>query len=283
MSILIPIVINPLISNNRWKYFLSLNNINESFFVLAKINFMSIFYGLSLPSSQGHDAIRMALIEKRNPQKRGVVGSSVILERLLGLLSLSIIALASIFIGNSFPEHKRLRILVVVMSFFIIGAILVGASKLAYRLFYDYIYSRNINNALIRKMVLYIEKVHATIQKDLTLQVFFKSFVLILLLQITSIVNVFLIFSALGVKTSFTVHFFIMPIVYIVSMLPVTISGIGVREGVFAYMYSLVGVDPTVGVLASLLNYLILIITPAIVGMILVVSSHIRKDSEFLF
>ena len=71
LSALLPLTVIPLIVNNRWKYFLSLHDIHESVVDLARINFTAIFYGLILPSSQGYDAIRMLMIEKRHPDKIG--------------------------------------------------------------------------------------------------------------------------------------------------------------------------------------------------------------------
>jgi uncharacterized membrane protein YbhN (UPF0104 family) len=65
--------------------------VHENVISLAKINFMAIFYGLVLPSSQGFDLIRIYMIEKRHPQKRGKVGSSVVLERIIGMITLCII------------------------------------------------------------------------------------------------------------------------------------------------------------------------------------------------
>ena len=59
VCLLIPIFINPLISNNKWKIILSVQGVSEKFLTLLKISFISIFLGLILPATAGSDAIRI--------------------------------------------------------------------------------------------------------------------------------------------------------------------------------------------------------------------------------
>jgi uncharacterized membrane protein YbhN (UPF0104 family) len=49
-------------------------------------------------------------------------------------------------------------------------------------------------------------------------------------------------------------------------MVPVTIGGFGLREGVFVYFYSFIGVPAEVAVCSSILNYVILNLSPAALG-----------------
>lgn len=67
IDFIIPILIMPFISANRWKLFLKQVGINEHLFSLIKINLKSIFLGLILPSTQGQDVLRIYYIEKRHP------------------------------------------------------------------------------------------------------------------------------------------------------------------------------------------------------------------------
>jgi uncharacterized membrane protein YbhN (UPF0104 family) len=68
-----------------------------------------------------------------------------------------------------------------------------------------------------------------------------------------------------------------LPLIYIAAMIPVSISGWGVRESVFVYFYGLIGVDPTTAFSVSVVNYMILSMVPACVGGIISIVSHVGK------
>ncbi len=274
----IPMLVIPLIGTNRWRFFLALNGIKESIFHLAKINFISIFYGLILPSSSGFDAIRILMIENKHPEKRGQAGSTVILERLMGLLSLSLIGIVAALL---LPEHMagaNIRKTILIVSFIIFLCIASFLTPTFYKIMNKLLYSRlSGRKNFFQKLIDYVEKAHNALYRVVGPSMLIKSFLLILLFQLTTILNVAFVYKALGVHLSLTVHMMIMPIIYILSIVPITMSGFGVREGLFAYFYNSVGVDSAVAVMASLINYVLLSLLPAIIGFIFVLLS---SDSQ---
>jgi uncharacterized membrane protein YbhN (UPF0104 family) len=76
----------------------------------------------------------------------------------------------------------------------------------------------------------------------------------------------------------FYFHFTILPIIWIVTIIPITLSGIGLREGAFVYFYGLLGVGSEKAMIASLLTFLLLIVTPALIGSLILI---IDKKRDF--
>lgn len=72
-----------------------------------------------------------------------------------------------------------------------------------------------------------------------------------------------------------------MPLIYILSMIPLSISGLGIREGFFVYFYGLIGVEPSIVIAVSLINYLILSVVPALIGGIIYIFSDIGIKDDF--
>jgi len=285
-SLFLSCIIIPLIVNNRWKFFLSLHGVDEPIIVLAKINFVSIFYGLALPSSNGHDLIKVLMIEKKHPNKRGMVGSSVVLERFMGLSTLCVVAsIATLSIPENVVE-TNLRYYTIVMSLIILSILLLMTSKSSYRIMLHLLYQRPVKQRAAKSSLEYIRLVHQSLSDTANLAVYLKSFVLVLILQLATIFNVYLVFMSIGVSIPLVMHLAIMPVVYIISMIPITISGIGLREGVFALMYGKIGVDAPLAVVASLLNYFLLIIIPALIGMTIVLVTKLiiyrQKSGKWL-
>ena len=72
---------------------------------------------------------------------------------------------------------------------------------------------------------------------------------------------------------SFEVILFVFPLVILAQILPVTIGGLGIREGVAIYCLSLFGVPSQVSVTATLHLFLINLVFPALLGCVIILRS----------
>ncbi len=265
IALLIPLLFNPLISNNRWRIFLKVQGVNESFFSLVRINFVSIFLGLLLPSSSGFDAIRIFMIEKRNKQKLGAGGASVIIERFLGFYILSFLGI----IGTLFVLEKGVSINILYFALLINISIIFVFILLKNQYLYSKIFNVLSKIKRFKRMVNYISLLYGYINSFPFRKVLLSTIPLILLFQLSGICCCFLIFKAFGVDIPFLYHLSFMPLILIISIIPVSISGFGLREGGFVYFYSLLGIDNNISFLVSLLYYFLQIVIPAFIGFLL--------------
>ncbi len=264
-TIFIPSLIIPAISINRWGFFLRSIGIYEKPLTLVKINFLSIFYGLVLPSSTGFDAVRIYLIEKRNPQKRGKAGSTIIIERYFGFVILSLIGVFGVISISNLLTKQQFFYMLTAILLILIMLILMG-------LVISNQYIFNLANKILtkskyfKKGFSYLISLHDALRTFPISKVLLNSLLLIVLLQLVSILNVYFLFRAFDMDISFSYHLAMMPIINIISIIPISISGFGIREGAFSFFYSLVGVEPTLALVISLMNYLIIMGIPAIIG-----------------
>ena len=82
------------------------------------------------------------------------------------------------------------------------------------------------------------------------------------------IFTTFYISQAIGLSVPIHVFFSILPLVYLVTVLPVSIGGVGVREGTFVLLLAQFGVTPSDAVTLSFLEYLCRIAIAALAGVI---------------
>lgn len=257
------VFISPLIYINRWKLFLKYSGINESFFTLLKITFIAEFFGVALPSSQGADGVRMIMIEnKHKGEKLGATASSsVIIERMLGFFILALMGLVFCLLSD-FPNKNRILILIGGINVALWGVIVVLVNKHCYQ-----VVKRLLSRIrIMKKVVLFIDKTFYSISIFPYKSVLLSSTFLILLFQLCTVVIVYLVFLSFGINLPFKYHLSFYPIIGILSVIPITISGLGLREGFFVYFYSLVGVPADVAVSVSLINFLVEAILVAILG-----------------
>ena len=261
----LPVSIIPFFSVNRWKLFLSESGINERFFSLWRINLVSIFQGLVIPSSQGFDVLRMYYIERRNPGKRGTAGSTVVIERLFGLAILAsfcVLALPFVkFSGNPLPLY---------ISVFLVAVGSISIFVLLVTPFFHRLYQgKKTRFQLLNRIIAYIERLHGAMIVFPYRKVFLSTICFISGFQLSLILCVYLVFMAYGQHIPFLTHLAVYPVICIYTMIPVTIGGFGVREGCFAFFYAQLGVPPDIAICVSITNYIIISLIPATIGGVL--------------
>lgn len=267
LAVCLPVTIIPFFSVNRWKLFLSESRIHEKFFTLWTINLVSIFQGLVVPSSQGFDVLRMYYIERRNPGKRGIAGSTVVIERLFGLAILATFCVFALpfvkFSGNPVP----LYVSVFLVATGSITLFLLLVTPFFHRLYYG----KKTRFSILNRIIAYLEKLHGAMILFPYRKVFFSTVCFIAGFQLSLILCVYLVFRAYGHPLPFLTHLAVYPVICIYAMLPVTIGGFGVREGCFAYFYAQLGVPAEIAICVSITNYVIVSLIPAALGGILFV------------
>jgi len=275
-SLLIVIVAIPFIVVNRWKYILQSIGINERFSALYKISHLSQFYGLLLPSSSGFIALKIYFIEKKYPDFRGKAGSTVLIEKTFGFYILCIIGIIGSFFLEGIPNIRLIQL--TLLAIFIILMVVIFMLRTDKVSKICNILTNRIKFKFARQILNYIKEMSFAFYQFPLKKAFFNIFVLIILFQLCTIINVYLVFEVFDVNFPFRFHLGILPIIYIISMIPISISGLGIREGFFVYFYGLMGVESSIAFTVSLVNYLILSVTPALIGAFIAMFSDTNLD-----
>jgi len=274
ISLIITLFFIPLLAAFRWKIMLYFSGIREKILQILKINFISIFWGIMLPSSDGFAAIRLYLIEKRHPDKPGKAGSTVVAEKIFGFLLLCILG-----IGFSFSlQIEKITVcrIILIAIIIIISALFI---LISHKTLYRKISARSQKLKHGKKIISFILSLHGAFTNLPFGKIIIRILPIMIIFQIITIFNVSIIFRVYGTNIPFMTHLALVPIIQIISLIPVTISGFGVREGAFIYFYHSIGIPPSIAMSVSIMNFLILTGIPALIGGIWTISSQIhRKD-----
>lgn len=271
-ALLVGLIFTPIISTNRWKLFLSVSGIQESTWSLWRINWISAFLGLVLPSAQGFDVIRMYYIEQRHPEYRGKPGSTVLIERMLGLGLLCSLSLCAFPFLDNPPPLTIFIILAVCLSGF--AAIMLVLHPFFYKLYA----TRKSSNKFLNRALSFIQSTHAAIINFPFRQVMLSSLLLIACFQLLTVLSVYFIFRAYGYHIPFIKHLALYPIIGTLSLVPITIGGFGVREGFFVYFYNTLGIPAEISISVSIVNYLVLTLVPALFGGLFLLLDSFKTD-----
>ncbi len=219
----------------RWRILLDYRFTARKLFSLHMIG---NFFNTILPSTMGGDAVK-AYYLYREMKSAGDSFGSVFLDRYLGLLAR--LTLGLIFSVAAFTNLRNIGLqwaVPAIFSVFLAGTAVVFRFRIGKRLtaiadFYTYLLSHIKNKRMM-----------------------FKTFLLSLVIQILLILMIAAIALGIGQKLSLTELFVFVPIIMTIMIVPVSISGFGVREGAFVMLFSLTGIPAPISVSISFLWYL---------------------------
>jgi uncharacterized protein (TIRG00374 family) len=243
------VFISILISAWKWSIILVVRGYPIKYFRLVRHYFVGLFFNNVLPSTVGGDAIRAWETTKDTGEAPEAIGS-VVTERLIAGIALGMTAL----IGLPFVQFSS-SLFILVISFLIIDLIFVGlflVPKVAegkVKKLFPIRFSK-LHNAVSNTIIV----VRSTIKDPI---LFIKIVFLSILFQIfVAIVN-FYIFKAMNVEVSLAECIIFTPMIFTVTMLPISLSGLGVREASYWYFFSQVGVSQVDAIVASLAFFII--------------------------
>jgi len=249
------------ISTFRWKILLDAQGIRLPYRRLLGSYFVGTFFTTFLPTGIGGDMIRA--YDTIRWSKTAIKPIMVIfIERLSGLFVLmSIAASILLFSGVEVKETSFLiwicAVFFVLMALFLLVLLWAPLARISGRIFN--LPGLNILKKWIKEMyeALYLYR-HKTK---------YLGWVLLAatLLQIVVVLHYYLIGFALGIPVPLIVYFLIIPVISLLLTLPVTISGIGVRESAYVFFFSAYGVLNASALALAWLSFSFVILT-AIIG-----------------
>jgi len=187
-----------------------------------KLYILGMFYNLFLPGGIGGDAYKGYLIKKKFEVDTKKMVSVLVLDRLSGLLLLFIYAcVLAVLLNNTWLNKFE---------------ILIGALGILSVLVYWYLNKRFFN---------------------FVLPVFWPSLSLSAMVQLAQLICVVFILQALSIDIDLIAYLLIFLVSSIVSVLPLTIGGIGSREVTFFYGATLLALDENTSISISMVFFLI--------------------------
>lgn len=219
------------ISTFRWKLLLPENFTFRKLFSLYMIG---AFFNSFLPGLIGGDVVKAYYLNK-DARKLGVTLASIFMDRYVGYVALMIVGMASYpFALRYFGESVYKWIMPAIVCAFIVGSFLFFGLRLGRRFttmseFYEYFVTLKSRKGVIAKAVL-----------------------ISLCVQIMGFSAVALLASAMGEDIPVFLLFVFLPIIITVTTVPISISGLGVREGAFVLLLGLIGIRPELATSLSL-------------------------------
>lgn len=251
-------MLNPDISGqlSKWQYF--------------RLTMISHTYNLIMPGALGGDFARTAITVNTVKNNRAENVIAIIVDRFIGLLSILFLGLLAFILAKDIPFKDTVNV------FFLISIVLFISVFIAT--------NHTIINSIQKKITVktkigkVIFRIFEALLRTLAYFKANKRKVLLALLlcvpiHLISFLSTYMLARSIGININFFSICLITAIVWLITAVPITISGAGVRELSMIYLYSLYGVSAEEATALAAFTYVISILM-AFVGLFFFIDLH---------
>lgn len=240
-----------VISSSRWVLVLADSKVKFSFRQAYTGYLLGAFYNIFLPGVMGGDVVRISLCARTAGVDLGTAVTSVMLERSAGVFALlSFLFLVCLLFPESLASAVPIKSTSIVIM---LVAIMITVMAVV-------VFGRRV--LVMRQGEKYTRGIWAFINSGIRALVSLRGrtlvFVLLLsaLFQAADIIATFLLATAIGLTLSPMVFFAVLPLVYLATVIPISLGGLGVREGTLVLLLAHFNVRSLDAVTLSFLVYL---------------------------
>lgn len=257
----------------KWFYLMEKQGLKVKFFDAFKLNIIGVFFSFITPGKIG-SLIKIFYFKENTGKSSYKSFSSVLIDKFMDLASVFFIAfLGTIFLSKIF-YGLFFVVLLLIMCFALLFYILFSKKRTRFFLgwIYRFLLPKNLKKLGKKSFNAFYERLP---KKRFILVNFILSLVAWLLIYFQG----FVMAKAFGVKISFFEFISIDSIATIVSLIPVTISGLGTKELTLVGLFSFFNVPAENVVLFSLTAFVLSVALFSFLGWIFCLKKYSLKES----
>ena len=235
-----------VLSAYQWRSLLRVERITSDLADLINLYVVGIAFSHFLPTGMGGDAIKVHYVGRDSGNSAGSA-SAALLCRILGFFGMLLISLPILLIWHDRLDTK------LILSFILLALLvagMIGGALLAVLWLPRFARGRWSKHRLLSPVIKVGDALSKTIKRPRTLLV---ASLYGVIFWFVAILNCYCYAEALQLHVPLYFYFFVVPFVSLVSFLPISINGFGLRETAFVYAFSTVHVASAPALLLALL------------------------------
>jgi len=247
----------------KWKKLLRVYNIDLPFKQLYLYYLIGTFFNNFLPSTVGGDISRVLYL-KRATNKTAEITSSIIMERVTGLLALIFLGALSVLFNLSFViRHPLLLYLIMLLfSFVIVMYLLLG----------NYTIKRHFHNLkfLIPFWGKVAELFEALNKYRNHKKVLLLTTMISIIFTLFGVLATYLYFLSIAIEVPIVELILIYTLVNLIGILPISINSIGLTEGLYIILFGLIGISSVDALTVALLGRVLMMLVSLSGGVVFI-------------
>lgn len=231
----------PILSTLRWKLVLGVHGVKPSFYKLCKLFFIGLFFNNSMPGLTGGDVIKAYYVTRETSDRKAEAVTSVFIDRVVGIIGLMIVGLIALFFNLQNPDLRRIAAFIIIIFFSLVFFVTILLNKSMFAGMP--LMNRLMNRIPFKETVTRVYEAFYRYKHDPQIVVWGVA----ISLGIHGINCVMVSILGLSVAldgVSLKHYFLFIPVISVISALPISLSGLGVGEQLYVYCFGLVGAEP---------------------------------------
>jgi len=238
----------------RWKILLAVQDIRMTWLRTWQLFMVGMFFNLFMLGSTGGDVVKMFLTMREAPDRKAAALLSVFMDRVIGMLALIFLSVAFLYFRYDLLSHTEGSATLLNLLLWLLAAalmVIVGMFVVSALGWVHYLPQWTP----LRGRIVEISAACHLYAKGWrrTIWAFLISFPLFAMFFTTFYCAARAFTDQLGVVDIFSV----MPIVAVITAIPISVSGIGVRESLFVSLLAPFNVTAAIATLISVTGFLI--------------------------
>lgn len=227
----------------KWQLFIRAGGDDAGIFRLMRLYTIGYFFNIFIPAYIGGDVARSYQLGKYIKNQKNAFAYTF-LERFTGLLAMALLGVTFATVGTNVTQGLELAIYSVGACAIYLGLICFIASFSQYnaRILFSLLKTFGLKK-ISSKIESFYEKAEKAMEFGRSnLPLFLKAMGLSIFFHFLTIVNTYVAALAVGwLDPNFGALFVVVPLVLLVSLAPITPSGLGVQEGAFTVLLQRIG------------------------------------------
>lgn len=261
--------------SRQWQVLLSGEGVKLRWLKVLEYYFVGLFFNNFLVSSMGGDVFRMVDIHRASGQRAAAV-STVFLDRFAGLFvmfSLAILSWPWLMAQQAAGPRLRLFMLLLVLGW--LAAIFILFSRRVARPL-AWVMNRVLPHRFTQPMKEIYGQIHDFGRRPALLG---RVLLIAVTVQGARVMTHFLLAKAMGVSLNPFAFFVIIPIIALSASLPISLGGLGVREGLGVILFGKFGMAGETAYSVEFLAYLVAIFTALPGGVVFMFRKRQTQDA----
>jgi glycosyltransferase 2 family protein len=263
--------VSNLLGSWLWGRLLRLQGVEIPFPRVAAYYFVGLFFNNFLPANIAGDFARISAA-RGHSERTAPVFSATLMDRMMGGLAVAVVAMFSIL--TAWPWFHDLRVDALVAGLFLVSLLMylavfrrdvLGLVEWPFR-------ALRLRRLAVR-MSQAMDQLHAYREQGGRLMGLMGLGVLI---QVMRVFMHLCVARALGLHVPIGAIFTFVPILAAIVMLPISLNGIGVREGASVLLFGIVGLTGAQAISFQLLTWLLAVLVSLLGGVIFVFRAPLR-------
>lgn len=270
------LVLSNVLGSYQWNRLMRAVGIQIPFWKVCSYYHVGLFFNNFLPANVGGDLARI-LDASRAGHTRTTALSTVLMDRMVGT-----VALAGLAVLTTLPAIDRFHLAAIylgVLGFFAFAVTMLWA-----------VFHPSLLHSITRMLArIGLDRFRPTLEELAERlggfrgqrQLFLELFTVATVVQIMRIFVHVLVARALGIQVDLAYFFLFVPLLAVIVSLPISLNGIGVREGVGILLFGMVGLDKGSAFSLQFTTYLVAVAVSLIGGIVFLVRiPHRRAEAQ---